>query len=232
MTSNRKVRKDFDLAKEYSVDVSNCTEEEKKEVQQAFFDVGILWGCGSDTYQHLGASQYSNAHTIGKVAKYCMFGDTTEDCNMTAEQFLDLVYEPEVDGHIHAEAMLQYAQDAKAHAEPWKLWQFKSDTGFWLDCHCNPIWSDVTEYRHKPKTHFVHGVEIPDLRIKEEPAPYTKVACVDPLEPRLFTIGAWSSSWHADNCKRLLNLGMLYEYTPEGQQAAIQHAKAWLGENL
>lgn len=39
----RKVREDFNPAKEYSVDVEGCTVKEKEEVQQAFFDAGILW---------------------------------------------------------------------------------------------------------------------------------------------------------------------------------------------
>lgn len=41
--SGRKVRKNFDKNKGYSVNVTDCTEEMKKAVQQAFFDVGIDW---------------------------------------------------------------------------------------------------------------------------------------------------------------------------------------------
>lgn len=101
MVEKRKVRTGFDKAKEYSVDVSMCSEEEKKEVQQAFFDVGIIWVGGGTEYHHLNKVQYTNTTGCGKVTTDCMFGNTTEDCNMTAKEFLDLVYEPERVGHVH-----------------------------------------------------------------------------------------------------------------------------------
>lgn len=98
MTTKRKVRKDFNPAKEYTVDVSECTEEEKKEVQQAFFDVGIFWEFKGETYQYLDEVSYTNTMSSGPITKYCKYGFATEDCNMTAKEFLDLVYEPEKQG--------------------------------------------------------------------------------------------------------------------------------------
>ena len=97
MAAQRKVREDFDKLKEYGVDVSECTEKEKKEVQQAFFDVGIIWEYGGKEYKHLNATKYTNTQTDGVITSYCMFGYSTERCNMTAKEFLDLVYEPEQD---------------------------------------------------------------------------------------------------------------------------------------
>lgn len=94
MVEKRKVRKDFDPTKEYSVDVSGCTAEGKKEVQQAFFDAGFLWEIGGNGYQCLDAVQYSNTTGDGRVTKYCMYGTTTKECNMDPEEFFSYVYEP------------------------------------------------------------------------------------------------------------------------------------------
>ena len=108
---NRKVRKDFDMSREYSVDVSGCTEEEKKEVQKAFFDVGIFWrNCGKE-YHYLDKVLYSNTSSSGRITKYCMYDISTFHRNMSAKEFLVLVYEPENQGHAHAELMALYAED-------------------------------------------------------------------------------------------------------------------------
>ena len=131
-------------------------------------------------------------------------------------------------GHIHAELMAQYAEDAKTHAEPWKLWQVKADGGVWRYCRIHPVWAYDTEYRRKPKTHIVNGVEIPDLRIKvfnEEALGGGCIGyCADPLDVELHL-----EHWNPETTKRFLELGILYEPTEEGKQAAILHAKAWLG---
>ena len=224
----RKVRKDFDPSKEYRVDVSVCSKEEKKEVQQAFFDSGFVWESGgSNEYQHLHAMMYTNT-AVGVATNYCLFGTTTNGCNMTSKEFLDLVYEPEQQGHIHSENMTQCEEDAKTHDEPWRLWQFKNSDGVWCDCKSGPSWNPSVEYRRKPKTHIVNGVEIPDLRIKEAPKLETLVVVVDPLDESLHAIRMWKDEYK-EKYDRLIKLGLLYEITKEGQQAAILHAKAWLG---
>lgn len=156
----RKVRKGFDPSKEYSVDVLGCTKEEKEEVQQAFFDVGIKWRSGCEGYEYLSAEQYSNAYEDGKVDSYLTYCLETDDCNMTAKEFLELVYEPEQQGHVHAELMAQYEEDAKTHAEPWKLWYSKTGESLWWGCPSTPLWDPSSEYRRKPKTHIDNGVEI------------------------------------------------------------------------
>lgn len=115
MATIRKVRADFDTEKEYNVDVSKCTEDEKVQVQQAFFDVGIWWAYEGKAYRYLHAAQYSNVEANGCVVGRLMFDSSTEECNMTAKEFLDFVYEPEIETkeHIHAELMVQ----CDAHSE-------------------------------------------------------------------------------------------------------------------
>lgn len=222
MVEKRKVRKDFDPRKEYSVNVEDCTEEEKKEVQQAFFDVGFKWISNDNTYKSLDAVQYSNAYTGGEVTTSLMYGDETNDCNMTAKEFLELVYEQ---GHVHSEQMMRYAEDAKTHAEPWELWEYKGGDGAWIDCHYSPAWATHLEYRRKPKTHNVHGVEVPDLRVSPEYGEgyYLASTTAFDLTSRHTFVG--------DNTDKLwAERGLTYQYTDEGRQAAILHAKAMLGD--
>lgn len=225
MTTKRKVRADFDKRKEYSVDVSGCTEEEKKEVQQAFFDVGFVWESGGKEYQHLDKVQYTNTTGSGSVTGYCMHATTTEDCNMKPDEFFNHVYEPEQQGHIHADLMAQYAEDAKTTDKPWRLWQYKTGSPEWAICSFHPEWNMTSEYRRKPKTHMVHGVEVPDLRIV--PKTGDRFYLADPTKPE-FTcdfLKTATNSYGSEWTER----GLCYEYTEEGKQAAILHAKIMLG---
>lgn len=95
MTTQRKVRKDFNPEIEYSVNVKGCDESVKREVQQAFFDAGILWENCSDVYKYLGAAEYTNKRYDGVIVDGLMYSYTTEDFSMTAKEFLDIVYESE-----------------------------------------------------------------------------------------------------------------------------------------
>lgn len=150
----RKVRTDFDPTKEYSVDVSGCTEEEKKEVQQAFFDAGFPWSSRGKTYQNLNAVKYTNI-AGGDITAYCLYGSTTEGCNMTAKEFLELVYEPEQQGHMHAELMAQYAEDATTTDKPWNLWEVCFGSR-WVPLKTHPEWAQAAQYRRKT---------LPDLEV-------------------------------------------------------------------
>lgn len=224
----RKVRRDFDTAREYNVNVEECTEEEKKEVQQAFFDVGFPWSIGGKEYQRLDAEQYSNSLVGGDVTGYCMYGNTTNDCNMTAKEFLDLVYEPEKKGHVHAELMAQYAEDAKTSKTPWELWQIKDKykDDVWFCCQRHPIWATHLEYRRKPNTKLIHGVEVPVFEFTPKVGEEYYVADVG--TPEFF------EQWHkpsedSTSTQRMIERGLIYPYTEDGKQAAILHSKAMLG---
>lgn len=251
MTAQRKVREDFNPAKEYRVDVSICSEEEKKEVQQGFFDAGIKWQIHGEEYNYMDADKYTNTTYCGEVTSYLMFGLTTKGCNMTAKEFLELVYEPEQDvflahtlritdssgntiydstlaekekGHIHAESMAQYAEDAKTSETPWELWQMKSVDGVWRGCEAHPVWVSSTVYRRKPKTHVVNGVEIPDLRI--DPKEGDRFYLVDPTEGDL----TYRYTHTGDDCDEVwVSRRLCYEPTEAGREAAILHSKVMLG---
>ena len=64
--------------------------------------------------------------------------------------------------HKHAHLMLQYAQDAAETNTPWERWQFRClDTEGWLDCAGGIGFSDLCEYRRKPRT-MTYKVTIPE----------------------------------------------------------------------
>lgn len=221
MVEKRKVRTGFDKAKEYSVDVEKCTEEEKEEVQQAFFDVGLPWKLGGKVYRCLDAVQYSNVLTGRGVTTHLLYSDSTYGCNMTAKEFLDLVYEQ---GHPHVELMLQFAEDAKTTDKPWKNFQWRTRESNWLAMQKDMQFESKYEFRRKPKTHTVNGVEIPDLRVTPKEGEYYYLA--DPTEGD-FT---YSYLFHGDDPDKLwVERGLIYQNTDEGRQAAILHAKAMLG---
>lgn len=65
--------------------------------------------------------------------------------------------------HPHAELMKLYAEDAMTTTEPWELWEvrLKGDPK-WIPMGIWPTWSPDCEYRHKPKTVKIDGVEFPE----------------------------------------------------------------------
>jgi hypothetical protein len=65
--------------------------------------------------------------------------------------------------HIHAEKMMQYAQDAMEYDEPWHFWQSSEDGKDWYDLICgSPAWHKNSYYRRKPKTININGFEVPE----------------------------------------------------------------------
>lgn len=74
--------------------------------------------------------------------------------------------------HIHAELMAQYAEDAKVHDEPWKLWQYYV-IETWENCENHPSWHSDSQYRRKPRSIMIGDIEVPEpckvsLKYKEE----------------------------------------------------------------
>lgn len=61
--------------------------------------------------------------------------------------------------HIHAELMMQYAQDAMTTDKPWELWQFDFGSG-WQEHTGSPSWFSGVKYRRKPKTVTINGFEV------------------------------------------------------------------------
>lgn len=122
--------------------------------------------------------------------------------------------------HVHAELMMQYAQDAMETDKPWERWQFRTYDGEWEDCVYAPMWGVSSEYRRKPRTINVNGHEVPEpLRT----APYDDTIV---YYPNLCSLGLVSYNKFFDDSfyRRLLNLGLLHST----QEAAKKHARALL----
>lgn len=69
---------------------------------------------------------------------------------------LILVEQPKTAGHIHAELMKQYAEDAAKSETPWENWQVLAP-GFdkWYNLKHDPEWFKTCQYRRKPKQKFI-----------------------------------------------------------------------------
>ena len=82
-------------------------------------------------------------------------------------------------GHVHADLMVQYAQDAQETDKPWERWaSFLPNECVWVDCTSNPSWYDHIEYRRKPKT---LSVTLASGEVVSWPAPHcTELEYGDP----------------------------------------------------
>lgn len=102
-------------------------------------------------------------------------------------------------GHIHADLMAQYAEDAKHHDHPWELWQHGVN-GTWLNCESHPGWGSNSQYRRKPRSIIIGDIEVPE-------------PCREPLHskqrfwvvnlfigPQHFTWDGSKEDYHALNC--------------------------------
>ena len=228
LNTKRKVRADFDKRQPITVNVSGCSEDVKKQVIQAFFDVGLFWGIDARNLSPADGyvNSYGNVCTEGENLHRLMWGEVAN--GITPEQFFTMVYEDEPQGCAHAELMLDYAEDANKYPAPWKLWQvrgYKENPCKWFGIHGHPTWNAKMEYRRKPKTHLVHGVEVPDLRIK--PSRGENYYYPLPTSPNLVRQTIFIHGDDGD--KYILQNNLCYEYTEAGKQAAILHSKAWLG---
>lgn len=126
-------------------------------------------------------------------------------------------------GHIHAELMMQYAENAKTTDKPWELWQTTTADQPWSDLTRTPLWNTLSLYRRKPKMKLIHGVEVPDIGITPEYGDMYYLADVYAVDlfDRPQATGRLDKHW--------ASLGLCYPYTEDGKQAAILHAKAMLG---
>lgn len=73
-------------------------------------------------------------------------------------------------GHVHAELMLQYAQDAMEMDKPWERWEFYGKvTGVWVPLTDSPSWAQSVKYRRKPK---MLSVTLASGEVVSWPAPH------------------------------------------------------------
>ena len=122
-------------------------------------------------------------------------------------------------GHKHAQAMLEYAQDALTSDAPWELWEaaHPNHPG-WEPLTTHPGWYDFAEYRRKPKTVVVNEVEI-SVGISQPPAWGAVYYYVDTSS----STGVASKSWRDSNLdQHMLQHGLAHT----SWEAARHHWKA------
>lgn len=72
-------------------------------------------------------------------------------------------------GHIHADSMKLYADDAARNEKPWELWEYNPYNSKWSSLDKNPMWCENYKYRRKPRTININGFEVPEpMREKPE----------------------------------------------------------------
>ena len=122
--------------------------------------------------------------------------------------------------HPHAASMLLYAQDAAETDKPWERWEFKGrDNGF-NGCLKHPEWHEHYEYRRKPKTITINGIEVPEP-IREAPKVGEQFFFVDLSLPTLTTYHPWEDDAYD---RAWLKKGLIHST----KEAALAHAKALL----
>lgn len=123
--------------------------------------------------------------------------------------------------HPHAESMLLYAQDAMETDKPWERWEVKhADRESWLNVGGHPAWKPDYDYRRKPQTILVNGIEVPEP-VREELEDWQRHWIVDITQDDLVQLQQWTNG-HLD--ARFLKRGLIH-LTEEN---ARKHAEALL----
>lgn len=142
-----------------------------------------------------------------------------------AEVFKDALAAPLKEAHKHAHNMKLYAEDAAETPKPWLRWEAGAANvaGIrWQPLDNNPLWARNTEYRRKPKTFTLNGVEVP--------LPLADAAGMQAEREHVYTPNLLGPTvphiWKPNDARLepLFKAGMAHA-TPE---AAVLHAQAML----
>lgn len=141
-------------------------------------------------------------------------------CNVKTECKCD----PKVVGHIHAELMMQYVEDARETDRPWERWEFLSPTRGWSELMRHPFWGTAVKYRRKSRTHMVNGIEVP-APLNSRPKVNSVYWIADPSEID-YTM---DYVWNCCNFDKLtLERGLVYAT----KEAAVANAMAMIGRKV
>lgn len=65
-------------------------------------------------------------------------------------------------GHIHAEAMMEYALECSRDDKAYKNWQFKlNGKDYWSNLNTHPGWCNEHQYRRRPMTVDIDSYSVP-----------------------------------------------------------------------
>ncbi|TDB42647.1 hypothetical protein [Photorhabdus luminescens] len=129
--------------------------------------------------------------------------------------------------HVHAELMMQYAQDALKTNEPWKLWEMYDDANeLWEDIFHHPNWNPDFKYRRKPETEMITVGKVSFPKPVDYKLEYNDEYFMLDLTTTISSIR--KLIWKNDICdNRFLELGIIHLT----KEAAKQHAEALIKIN-
>jgi hypothetical protein len=141
-------------------------------------------------------------------------------CGGAGINFTDHEHKPTtMKPHPHAALMRQYADDADETDRPWERWQVRfPHAQTWAELGCqSPTWCSDYEYRRKPRTININGIEVPEpvREPLEESEPYYLAQADSDYLPKI----------HWSNCpsdQRWLRYGIIHLT----REAAETHARA------
>lgn len=126
-------------------------------------------------------------------------------------------------GHIHADLMRQYAEDALTTDKPWINWQcYSTKEQAWINLSQACIWHPSVQYRRKPKTININGFDVPEpCKDKTKIGRFTRYWVVNLSNGHLVLGCSWDND-ETDNIR--LQNGLIHLT----EEAALCHAKALL----
>ena len=122
-------------------------------------------------------------------------------------------------GHIHAESMKLYAEDAAETEKPWERWQTRMEEEVdWISLTVHPSWYTDQEFRRKPTTITIGGEEVTEpVREPLDEGETYWVASMFCGDLPYFT------QWYCDDTDmKILRLGLVHRT----KEDAVAHAKA------
>jgi len=121
----------------------------------------------------------------------------------------------------HAKLVEQYCRDWLETDKPWERWQYLArHYQTWNNCTEHPAFSDWHEYRRKPRTILINGIEVPEP--EREPLENNQEYFMTDLDPvRRTDPIAWDNH---DFDKKALRNGLIHLT----KESAKKHAEALL----
>ncbi|TDB41048.1 hypothetical protein [Photorhabdus khanii] len=127
--------------------------------QEEFDEIINSLVCNEDCYFNMCWDAHSNdINAFGNWLEM-LFEDHVHDSGVRIDINLKV---NDYGAHVHAELMMQYAQDAMRTDEPWLLWEGSLNGGdLWENLRLHPTWHQDIKYRRKPEMITIGKVSFP-----------------------------------------------------------------------